>query len=187
MTTAYPLAWPVGWPRTPATARQPGAQFRTTLHAAVGHVQNEVRLIGGKITAISTNYTLGVEEPPDPGAAVYFVRSGRPLCIPCDRWATIKANLRAIALTCEALRGIERWGAKHTLDAMFRGFAALPPAADHVPWWTTLGVAADAGLDAIEAAYRTKAKQAHPDAGGSTEAMAQLNAAIAEARQGLKS
>ena len=39
-----------------------------------------------------------------------------------------------------------------------------------------LGIAADATLDAIEAAFRARAKTAHPDHGGAEDAMTRLQA-----------
>ena len=56
----------------------------------------------------------------------------------------------------------------------FTGFMALPapPSA-----WELLGLKPGAPEAEIDAAYRRKAKQAHPDAGGSHDQMATLNAA----------
>lgn len=51
------------------------------------------------------------------------------------------------------------------------------------PWWQVLHVAPDAPMSVREAAYRALALQAHPDAGGSPEAMQRLNAAIEQARR----
>jgi curved DNA-binding protein CbpA len=48
-----------------------------------------------------------------------------------------------------------------------------------------LKVPPDATLAQAEAAYRALAKSAHPDHGGSDEAMARLNDAIATARKGV--
>ncbi len=46
--------------------------------------------------------------------------------------------------------------------------------------WEVLGVKQGANAAEIESAYREKAKRWHPDAGGSHEQMAKLNAARAE-------
>lgn len=48
-------------------------------------------------------------------------------------------------------------------------------------WWDVLGVKPDASDDEIKRAYRAKAKRAHPDLGGSTKDMEELNAARAAA------
>ena len=66
------------------------------------------------------------------------------------------------------------------LKQAFAGHVALPPPD---PWWKVLGVAPDASLTEIEAAFRALAKQAHADTGGSDEAMIRLNLARDEARK----
>ena len=179
--TAYPLAWPLGWPRT-MPAKRETSKFRTTIAASLANVQDEVRRLGAKITVISANVTLGVARPEDPGIAVYFTYDGEDACIPVDRWRLPEENLQAVAKTIEAMRGIERWGAKHMIKAAFRGFAALPPP-EAQTWRATLALAPAATLAEAEAAYRAKARTIHPDVGGSDAAMAALNAAIAEARR----
>lgn len=50
-------------------------------------------------------------------------------------------------------------------------------------WATILGVSASASRADCERAYRRLAQTAHPDHGGTTEAMSQLNQAIAAARK----
>lgn len=181
MTQAYPLAWPAGWPSTKAPVK---SQFKVTISAAVNGVMTEVRLLGGINPIISSNVTLGDNNPKDSGIAVYFVRQGRQLCIPCDRWNKPEDNLRAIAKTIEALRGIERWGAKHMVDAAFAGFVALPPPdptkqIGQRPWWDILKVTRTASKPEIEAAYRDLARRNHPDILGpeGNDIMAQLNQA----------
>lgn len=178
MTVAYPLSWPPGWPRTKF---RESSRFKTTLPAAIKNLQGELSLLGAKSPVISSNVTLGSERPQDPGIAVYFTYDGDQACIPCDRWQTVAENVQAIAKTIEAMRGIERWGAKHTVKAAFRGFVSLPPPEQSRPWWEVLGTAREADRATVEAAYRNRAKRAHPDAGGSVEAMQELNRARREA------
>lgn len=64
----------------------------------------------------------------------------------------------------------------------------VPPLAAPAPlprWCRVLGLTLAATRAEAERAYRTLAKKAHPDLGGSTEAMQELNVAIAEARRSL--
>lgn len=185
--TAYPLAWPQGWPRT--KSRQP-SRFKVTLHQAIEGVRAELRRLGVNTgtMVISSNVTLTATRPSDAGVAVYFTRQDRTLCIPCDKWDKIEDNLRAVEKTIEALRGIERWGAKHMVDAAFSGFAALPPpppgaAQIESQWWLVLKVDRNAIWSDIEAAYRDLARKNHPDAGGSDVEMAKVNAAFASAKK----
>lgn len=177
---AYPLHWPDGWPRTPS---REGAKFKTTLHQALEFVQKELRLMGARDVVISSNVTLGASNPPQPGVAVYFTLAGDQLCIPCERYARVEHNLQAIGKTIEALRGIERWGAKHMVNAAFRGFVALSAPGSKY-WADVLALAADKRtLADIETAYKMLARTRHPDHGGSHEMMAELNAAVDQARR----
>lgn len=176
--TAYPLAWPAGWPRTPKAEQ---SRFKTTLPAALNTLQDEVRLLGGTGLVLSSNVTLGANRPADCGVVAYFFYEQKQVAIPCDRWHNVESNVRAIALTIEAMRGMERWGAKHMIRAMFQGFVALPAPPD---WRSILGHPKT--IAQAEASYRESMKTAHPDAGGSHEKAAELNAAIEEARRVLK-
>lgn len=185
MTTAYPLAWPNGWPRTDARKRQPSRFSPNGLTSEAQETLWELQRLGARNGVISTNIELrrdglpytGRRSPDDPGVAVYFTYEGRQQCIPCDRWSTVEENLRAVWKSIEALRSLERWGAKSFVDAAFTGFAALPSPGAARPWWQVLGVAPTATLDEIGAAYRSKAKGAHSDTGGSDKAMSELNVA----------
>lgn len=118
----------------------------------------------------------GQKEPEDPGVAVYFVLDGRHLVICADKYTKVADNLAAVAATIEALRDIERHGATE-VERAFTGFAALPDTG-HVSartCWDVLGIQRTTDAAAITQAYRARAMLAHPDRGGSTEAMAALN------------
>jgi hypothetical protein len=180
--TAYPLHWPAGWPRTDQFRREKG-RFQSTLASALNFLKDEIRLMGGTDTVLSSNYTLGCEHPKDPGVVAYFVWNKQRLAIPCDRWATVEANVKAIALTVEAMRGMERWGAKHMIEAMFTGFKALPAPNAGQPWSKVFGLSPQATTEEVRIAYKLLAQIAHPDKGGSTERMAEINAAMAEFRK----
>jgi len=91
-------------------------------------------------------------------------------------------NIAAVAAHIEATRAIERHGVA-TVSEMFEGFTALPAPTARKAWWEILGVSSDAEPAEIEAAFKTKAKVAHPDMGGSADAMAELNRAKQEAYQ----
>lgn len=190
--TAFPLAWPAGFPRF--RSREKG-KFASTLASALENVQSELRLFGkdsGKpvdSVTISSNYTLGIQSPDDPGVAVYFRWDGLGVCIPVDRYSTLAANLQAISLIIAARRTELRHGTLALVRATFTGFAALPPP-DSFDWRTVLEIGVrepKAALAAAELSFRSKAKIAHPDAGGSHDAMAKLSRAIAEARRELTS
>ena len=184
--TAYPLVWPVGWPRAKErkTARfskksqheHYNYQVNKALSTSDGYerLDNELwRLLTEEeyhACVVSTNIELKRDgtpysnrcEPDDPGVAVYFTMGSVPHCLPCDRWDRVADNLAAVAAHINALRGIERWGVGD-LKTAFAGFKALPEQGSGSPWYEVLGVAPDAGVGAIRKAYRHRAKEEHPD------------------------
>lgn len=190
---SYPLAWPAGKPRTPwhkveRSRFEPGNRPQE-----VANVIAELHRLGAHNIVVSTNLRLRNDglpyardrAPDDQGVAVYFDYAGGQKCFACDRWRTIEENLRAIFKSIEAIRGLERWGSKSFVDAAFTGFAALPAPGQHAKrsWRQVLGMLPEAHVDraTIMAFYRDAARKAHPDQGGSSDAMAEVNAARAEA------
>jgi hypothetical protein len=172
--TAYPLSWPQGWPTTQFRQQ---ARFKTDLKAALANLQNEIALMGGKNVILSSNYTLGVSKPQNPGVCAYFTWQGLQMAIPCDRWAKIEDNVQAIALTVQAMRGMERWGAKHMIQAMFSGFKCLPGPGTARKWWEVLQCSQNSTREQIAAAYKARAKVCHPDVGGTREQWDELEQA----------
>jgi hypothetical protein len=123
---------------------------------------------------ISSNQTIGGSDPRDPGVAVWFMWDNMQVCIPVDRYASIAANLQAIHHIIEARRVELRHGTLALVRATFTGFQALP-APDGKHWRDILQVGQHPTRETIEANFKRLARDRHPDAGGSTEAMAELN------------
>jgi hypothetical protein len=181
--TAYPLSWPPGFARK--QYREAGA-FKTDLNTAIKNVQKSLELFakdsGKKLEGlvISSNVTLGVNAPSDPGVSVWFTWDGMQVCIPVDRYAKVASNLQAIHHIIEARRVELRHGTLALVRASFTGFRALPaPAGKH--WAEVLAVPRDAKRADVEVAHRRLAMQHHPDRGGDAAKMAELNAARDEA------
>jgi hypothetical protein len=181
--TAYPLAWPAGWPRT--TPRQKG-QYRTQLSGALKNLRDEIRLLCGDVASrtllLSSNVTLGADRPADPGVVAYFSWDKQQIAIPCDRWQNVEHNVQAIALTIEAMRAMDRHGAKHMIRAMFQGFTAIRGPGPK-PWREVLGFPADSRptREQIRAKRNEMAKLHHSDAGGDDSRMAEINVAVDQA------
>jgi hypothetical protein len=185
--TAYPLTWPDNMPRS---KNQQRSQFRTKLNLALNNVRGSIaafsRDSGKTITnlVISSNVTLGEEKPHDSGVAAWFVWDGLQVCIAVDRYPAVEDNLQAIHHILEARRTELRHGGLNIVRATFTGFQALPsPAGQRKRTWRDV-LELNAGpvtKDQVEAAYRLAAKKAHPDKGGSDDAMAELNRARADA------
>jgi hypothetical protein len=187
---AYPLTWPEDQLRTPTVQRERG-QFKTEFGRARDELLRELGRMGAKEIIISSNVPLrrdglpfaDAREPQDPGVAVYFTHGKRQLVIACDSYRYVKANLRAVGATVEALRTIQRHGATSLLERAFTGFTALPPKGmTERPWYEVLGVAEVAPFEDVKAAYRRLAAQHHPDRGGDADKMAQVNRAYEAAQ-----
>ena len=180
--SAYPLSWPVLFPRT--VSRQAGA-FRTSLPAALKNVEQSIKLFGSdsrkrvEDIVISSNVTLGVSKPADPGVAIWFTWDGLTLCIPVDRYSSVESNLQAIHHIIEARRVELRHGSLALVRASVQGFVALPAPPGTRLWHEVLGVAPHDPTDKVRQAYRRAASSAHPDKGGSDARMAAVNAAWA--------
>lgn len=190
MTTAYPLHWPVGFPRS--NEHKP-SRFSTSISGAVRNVMDELRRFGNDTgnpvenVVISSNVSLGSDRPKDPGVAVYFRWNGIDSCIAVDRYRYPEENLQAIALVIAADRTKLRHGGLNIVRAAWRGYAALPPptGADGQlmrPWWQVLGLPEGATLDQAEARYRELVKQHHPDRGGDPARFNEIADAISKAR-----
>src|SRR3954462_6607154 len=113
----YPLTWPIGVKRTPDYGRgagpnqMPSGKIRQQL-------AYELDMLGVGYAVISPDVAVRRDglpyanqtQPDDPGVVLYFTRHGDEIAMACDRWRTVDANLRAIGLNIEAIRGMERWG-----------------------------------------------------------------------------
>lgn len=163
---AFPLCWPSAWPR--AKSRQESRFKVGTVYEATQGLLAELARHGASGIIVSTSVPLRqdglpLSKPPvdgDPGAAVYFLRKGKPFCIACDRYTQVYDNIHAIALSSAMI------------ERVFTGFEALPAPKDH---WEILGVPPGSSTDVLNRQYRKLARLRHPDVGGSTEAMAELN------------
>jgi hypothetical protein len=188
---AFPLCWAVGWTRTEPHQRK-NSRYEVSFADARDELLHSLRLLGATEAVISSNVpsrrdglpVAGYSEPRDPGVSVYWVRKGVPQVMACDHWRTVRENLRAVGLALEAMRALERSGASQIFERAFTGFAALP-ATTKRPWRVVLEITPYNGRipqEYVDKQYRTLAKIVHPDvAGGSHEAMAELNIAKTEA------
>ena len=174
---AYPLQWPQGVPRTDIHRRE-RARFKCTVSSSLDALDRELKLMRAKNLILSSNYTLGDTNPKDPGVCAYFLLDDQSVAMPCDRWLKIEENVTAIAKTVEALRGIERWGSRAMLKAIFTGFKALPQSTSGLAWWDVLQVRPDASHDVVQENFRRLARQRHPDSNqGVDKGVAEVNQA----------
>lgn len=198
MTQAYPLHWPTGWKRE---AKQKAGRFKKgntgntqlTVADACGRVVDELERMGVSYESIiiSTNIQprldnrprSGQKEPEDVGVAVYWTDKGNQRCIAIDIYNRVADNLAAIAATLDAMRAIERHGGAEILNRAFAGFVALPAPGQQATktWWEMLDISEHATPEEIKAARRRFAREHHPDKGGDSVLMAELNKALSDA------
>jgi hypothetical protein len=196
---AYPLAWPLTWKRTERPRRAP---FKMTLERALQELTQELRLFKARDFIVSTNIQPRLTGLPrsagneirDAGMAVYWEDSaGRPRVMACDHWNEVRGNARAISITLNALRTIERCGASQLIERAFTGFVALPANATPPSWCAELGLAPGRTYTVAEvlAAHRRRVLEVHPDKpenNGSNEQIIAVNrardAALADLRNG---
>jgi hypothetical protein len=180
--TEYPLCWPASQERTSERVASP---FKASMATALAQIENEMRLWRAVDYVISKApaYRRG---PVDPGVALWWTLPSKKAeelrVLACDRYRVTEANLRAIGLTLDALRGCDRWGAYTREQAVEGARLALPGpgvAMPSRPWWEVLAVTEATPLVVCEAAYRTLAK----DRANDRDAMVELNLAVEAARR----
>lgn len=189
---AYPLYWPDDWNRTASYKRQ-NSRYRDLSFARVrDELVDAIEKFGAEKFVITTCIALNrnglpavnQREPSDPGVAVWWIdrKTKQQRVLACDKWRTVRENLRALTKAVEAIRALERSGASQVFDRAQESFkaAALPVG---LPWWcSTLGIDfPPESVGQVEIAYKTRAKIDHPDVGGSHEAFVKLGEAREEA------
>lgn len=184
----YPLHWPPSRARTPQHDRK-AKRWNANLRSAQQDLTNECHMAGIHDFALSLGIQPGTRAVDDVGAVLWFMQnvSGawHASFYACDAFRDPAENVKAIAMTIQRLRLIEDYGA-YTAEQAMRGAAydALPPPeAPPRNWWEVLEVTPTTPRAVIDAAFKALAKQRHPDtAGGSTEAMQELQRAYEEAK-----
>lgn len=193
MLTIQPIT---RWPRklTPAEQRKRG-QFKATYSKTLELMESEL----SDISASNTRVHLAVAQdrirndgklradawPIHPGVILSFDKPkiGR-VVMPCDAYDHWHTNLRALALSLQALRAVDRYGVT-TTGEQYGGWKQLPPGAptevrsqeaidaaavfvaNHgggVPWKSMLE-----SVESYKAAYRRAARVLHPDSNGGKE------------------
>lgn len=192
--TAFPLAWPTGWPRQEGSRKNPIGSAACGFPFARNKITEEIRRIRAQDEILSTNCRLllngqprGDQQPGDPGVALYFTLNGKSMVMATDYFTTTAANIWRLAMALAYLRGLERHGGGTMLERAFAGFAALPDPNKRKTWHVALGLEPGATLtvEMVEARYRELARLHHPDRGGSVTMMAEINQARDEARRAL--
>lgn len=183
------------WDRQPALENR-RSTFKTAYNKTLDKLEREITHLEGRDIRIEAGFALhqirndgwprGGAAPAHPGVVLYFTSKDGPLCFPCGTFGTMGANLQAIALTLEALRAIDRYGATVGHE-QYRGFTALPPApkpmsVEGAAEFIAMNSSVSRGVvieqaDGYRLAYRQAATRLHPDVTGSNEAFYRLGKA----------
>lgn len=173
MIESYPLQWPAGYPRT----ARPSDRYKFYpggLSSEISMLKDELKRMKAKGLVVSTNIPVNADgnpyarysKPVDVGVAVYFSVDNKALALCCDAWDSVEANLRALTMSVDAMRGLDRWRVSEIMNRAFMGFKALPEKAASFPWWDVLGLSRNCTRKEIQVAYKKKIKTYHPDNGG---------------------
>jgi hypothetical protein len=127
------------WPSkpTPSWSRQ-SSRFKAGWQATLDLLERELNHLGAKDISIegfffvndirNDGWPKSSARPTQPGVVLSFtVKRGR-MVMPCDRYHDWEANIRAIALTLEHLRAVERYGATSEKQEQYTGWLKLPAA-----------------------------------------------------------
>lgn len=193
-------AWP-GTP-TPSGQRYSASHFKATYQGTVDLLERELGFIRARDVVVQTAHRpqdIGVNgwplaratSPASPGVILSFearpvgAKEHMPLRYATDRFPKWEHNLRAIALSLEALRAVDRYGVT-TSGEQYQGWArleaprampnGLPEGMDRdtavrflceVTGWPEAAVTAVP--NGPKSAYRAAARKLHPDAGGAPD------------------
>ena len=187
------------WPEVPTRNRRE-SQFRATYKQTLELLERELEYLRAR----NVVGQIGLEErdirqdglprsdarqPAHPGVIVSFDSRHGALSYPCDTYSDWKANLRAIALSLEALRAVDRYGVTKRAE-QYQGWQpqALPNNRDAVTDRHMAAVLLERLSDdshtrllsdpaAAKEAYRRAVRVAHPDSGGDAETFRKVQAA----------
>lgn len=178
------------WPGSPTPSGQrTGSAFRASLATTYRDLARELDALDAR------EATLHVPVPPEhfrrdgrpradarvngPGIVLTFTADGREYEYAADRFVSWQENLRAIALTLEALRRVDRYGLSD--KRQYAGFVAIeapkPAPADDgsgvdraiVTLRRIAGLATTEQTPPLTVLLRRAQAKAHPDRGGSSE------------------
>jgi hypothetical protein len=193
------------WPG-PRTKSRKFSPFRSNYLSTLDLLEEELRHLRARDIVIQSGFSRAQlrndgwpkagEKPTDPGIIISFTSPNGPLSFPCDRYTDFQANMRAIGLSLEALRAVDRYGVTRQAE-QYKGWQqiAAPGATSH---FANAEEAAD--FIVVQARgfqesfmqrhvirsdkvrkdlYRQAAARLHPDKGGNHDQFVLLQEALA--------
>jgi hypothetical protein len=182
------------WPGTKTQSyKRKKSTFRAKYSATLDDLEREISAIRARDVLIQTFMRRdqirndgwpksNATTPAELGVILSFTRDGKTVSMPCDKFTHWEDNLRAIALSLQALRSVDRYGVT-TSGEQYRGWESLPPPekgrsatqemtkdqAIEILGVRTAGTRRAAAIEAM--------KRAHPDKGGTPEDFRLVHAA----------
>jgi hypothetical protein len=186
-------------PLTPASARK-RSQFKAQYEQTLDLLFGEAEKLGARHLVLQVDLQPGdirrdglpranARYGSNPGVIISLDSRHGPLRYATDAYDDWRSNLRAVALSLEALRAVDRYGVSKRGE-QYRGWTALPAARsgssvlfddrESAETWMR-GAAGESGITAWaswDGLYKALARRMHPDAaGGSTDLWDRLDAA----------
>jgi hypothetical protein len=185
---------PLDWtgPLTPAATRKQ-ATFKATYPATLGLLFREAGKLGARGLVLQVDISeryirtdglpyANARYGSNPGVIVSFESNHGPLRYATDAYTEWQDNLRAIALSLEALRAVDRYGVSKRGE-QYTGWKALPAGvsgfgtAEAALRWMREQIPSADATSSPRLMYRNLARTLHPDAGGSAEDWDRLDSA----------
>lgn len=176
---------------TPLYRPRKRAPFRAGWNQTLDLLEAELHHLGAKDIIVQAGFQLSEirndgwprsgRRPSHPAVILSFRDSnGTPLSFPCDTYDNHEDNLRAIALSLQALRAVNRYGVTKGHE-QYRGFAQLPAADPNARRMEAIsflqrvtGAPWALIVNDIQGTYRMAARAVHPDHGGTDEKFHEL-------------
>jgi len=187
------LDWPAGFDRTDSRHRERTSRFQASIADTTQAIETEMERLSPRSWRVDTGSggahtkRSGLPKhsanPSDPGVVLRWEKDGEQFAVACDHYTTLRDNLRSVYLWVHETR-MRGQRPVETGESEFAA-ARLPPAGEDVdgavvasqPPHEVLDVSPDADPDVVEAAYRAKMQDAHPDQGGSNEQFSRVRQA----------
>lgn len=188
-------ARPLGAWTWPVTARRRVSPFTASLSSTAAALRVELRHLQARDTVLRLDVPeSGIRldgapyaraTPGIPAIVLQFDTPTGPLAFPCDRFTTWQDNLRAVTLSLEALRRVDRYGV--TMHAeQYAGFRAIEAPRSAAAFGSSREavdyLASAAGVSSLGLTVRELERRAmratHPDTGGDPEQFARVRAAL---------
>lgn len=181
----------ITWPRD-LTRNRKRSPFSATWSATMSDLHRELRHLGGGTRYPESVLQIALREqdfrktdgmpransiPEHPGVILNVETGKGPMSMPCDKFDRWQDNLRAITLSLEALRRIDRYGTTPG-DEQYRGWLAIEQRAEFDSAKAAIKLLADlaempppSSEDGIAAAYKAARRKTHPDRNGGDQSL----------------